>query len=156
MRLGLALSGGGARGFFHLGVLKALEKLKVKIDVIAGTSVGSLIGGCYALYADASAAEERLFEVFDKYSQDITALRNYASSSAIDERMYFSRTHLNFLKEFFLWNLHIIRPYLIDPKPFLKIFKHIFREKCFSDCKIPFCATSVDLIKGELVYLMTV
>jgi NTE family protein len=47
--------------------------------------------------------------------------------------------------------LHIIRPYLIDPKPFLKIFKHIFREKCFSDCKIPFCATSVDLIKGELV-----
>jgi NTE family protein len=47
-RIGLALSGGGARGLAHLGVLKALERAGVHIDAIAGTSMGSLIGGLYA------------------------------------------------------------------------------------------------------------
>ncbi|MFT6873677.1 MAG: NTE family protein, partial [Roseivirga sp.] len=37
MKIGLALSGGGARGFAHFGVLKALEELGVKIDVVSGT-----------------------------------------------------------------------------------------------------------------------
>ena len=46
--IGLALSGGGARGGAHLGVLRALEELGVPVDVIAGTSVGAIIGGFYA------------------------------------------------------------------------------------------------------------
>ena len=44
----LALSGGGARGFAHIGVLKALEQLRIPIDCIAGTSMGSIVGGLYA------------------------------------------------------------------------------------------------------------
>jgi len=47
-RIGLALSGGGARGIAHVGVLKALEELHVPIDYIAGTSMGSIAGGLYA------------------------------------------------------------------------------------------------------------
>jgi len=47
-RIGLALSGGGARGSAHVGVLKVLEKMHVPIDYIAGTSMGSIIGGLYA------------------------------------------------------------------------------------------------------------
>ncbi|MFL5605933.1 MAG: patatin-like phospholipase family protein [Gemmatimonadaceae bacterium] len=47
-RIGLALSGGGARGLAHLGVLRALERAGVRIDAIAGTSMGSLVGGLYA------------------------------------------------------------------------------------------------------------
>jgi NTE family protein len=47
-KIGLALSGGGARGMAHVGVLKALEKLRVPIDYIAGTSMGSIVGGLYA------------------------------------------------------------------------------------------------------------
>jgi NTE family protein len=46
--VGLALSGGGARGGAHIGVLKALDELRVPIDCIAGTSVGAVIGGFYA------------------------------------------------------------------------------------------------------------
>ncbi len=46
--IGLALSGGGARGGAHIGVLKALEELRVPVDCIAGTSVGAVIGGFYA------------------------------------------------------------------------------------------------------------
>lgn len=48
IRVGLALSGGGARGGAHVGVLKALEELDVPIHCIAGTSMGAIIGGFYA------------------------------------------------------------------------------------------------------------
>ena len=47
-RIGLVLSGGGARGAAHIGVLQVLEELRVPIDAIAGTSMGALVGGAYA------------------------------------------------------------------------------------------------------------
>src|SRR5580698_7442209 len=47
-RIGLVLSGGGARGATHIGVLKMLDQLHVPIDVIAGTSMGAVVGGLYA------------------------------------------------------------------------------------------------------------
>jgi len=47
-QVGVALSGGGARGFAHVGVLKALEELGIHVDVVAGTSMGGIIGGLYA------------------------------------------------------------------------------------------------------------
>ncbi|MFY0592153.1 patatin-like phospholipase family protein [Roseivirga sp.] len=48
MKVGIALSGGGARGIAHLGVLKALEELGITIDFISGTSAGSIVGAFYA------------------------------------------------------------------------------------------------------------
>jgi NTE family protein len=47
-RIGLALGGGGARGIAHIGVLKTLEEMRIPVDCIAGTSMGSIIGGLYA------------------------------------------------------------------------------------------------------------
>ena len=47
-KVGLVLSGGAARGLAHIGVLKALEEQGVRIDAIAGTSMGAVIGGLYA------------------------------------------------------------------------------------------------------------
>ena len=47
-RIGLVLSGGGARGVAHVGVLKVLDELNVPIDAIAGTSMGAVVGGLYA------------------------------------------------------------------------------------------------------------
>ena len=48
MKIGLVLSGGGARGISHLGVLKALDELGVRLDYISGTSTGALVGSLYA------------------------------------------------------------------------------------------------------------
>ena len=48
LRIGLVLSGGGARGIAHVGVLQVLEQLHVPIDAIAGTSMGAVVGGLYA------------------------------------------------------------------------------------------------------------
>jgi len=56
----LALSGGGARGFAHLGVLKVLEELRIPIDCIAGTSMGAVVGGLYAAGFSASEIEAKL------------------------------------------------------------------------------------------------
>ncbi|HJY12854.1 MAG TPA: patatin-like phospholipase family protein, partial [Flavobacterium sp.] len=47
-KIGLVLSGGGAKGFAHIGVLKVLEEAGIKIDYIGGTSMGAVIGGLYA------------------------------------------------------------------------------------------------------------
>ena len=47
-KIGLVLSGGGAKGFAHIGVLKVLEEAGVKIDFIGGTSMGAVVGGLYA------------------------------------------------------------------------------------------------------------
>ncbi|GAB4473065.1 MAG: patatin-like phospholipase PlpD [Burkholderiaceae bacterium] len=47
-RVGLVLSGGGARGFAHIGVLKVLQALRVPVDAIAATSMGAIVGGAYA------------------------------------------------------------------------------------------------------------
>ena len=47
-RVGLALSGGSAHGLAHVGVLKVLQELRVPVDYVAGTSMGSIVGGLYA------------------------------------------------------------------------------------------------------------
>jgi len=48
MKIGVVLSGGGARGISHIGVLKALEEMGVEISCVAGTSAGSIVGALYA------------------------------------------------------------------------------------------------------------
>ena len=60
--VGLALGGGGARGFAHLGVLRALEEARVPIDVIGGTSIGALVAAFYAMGWDAEEREARATE----------------------------------------------------------------------------------------------
>lgn len=56
-KVALVLSGGGAKGFVHIGVLKVLEEEGIPIDMIVGTSIGSLVGGIYALGYNASEIE---------------------------------------------------------------------------------------------------
>lgn len=56
-KVGLVLSGGGARGFFHIGVLMALQRLKVKVDMVAGCSIGAMIGTMYAKNPDINLEE---------------------------------------------------------------------------------------------------
>ena len=59
-KIGLVLSGGGARGIAHIGVLKVLQELRVPVDYIAGTSMGSIVGGSYALGMSPQEMEERV------------------------------------------------------------------------------------------------
>ncbi len=62
-RVGLVLSGGGARGLAHVGVLKVLEREHIPVDVIAGTSMGAIIGGLYASGLSAEQMERELLRI---------------------------------------------------------------------------------------------
>jgi NTE family protein len=57
-RVGLVLSGGAAKGLAHVGVLKALEENEIPVDYVVGTSMGGIIGGCYAAGMSPSAIED--------------------------------------------------------------------------------------------------
>jgi NTE family protein len=59
-RIALVLSGGGARGYAHIGVLKTLESLRVPIDMVVGTSMGAVVGGLYASGLPAEELERRV------------------------------------------------------------------------------------------------
>ena len=61
-KVGLVLSGGGAKGFAHIGVLKEIEKAGIQIDYIGGTSMGAIIGGLYAAGYSASQIEKIILE----------------------------------------------------------------------------------------------
>jgi NTE family protein len=62
-RVGLVLSGGGARGLAHVGVLKVLERERVPVDLVVGTSMGAIIGGLYASGMRAADIERELIAV---------------------------------------------------------------------------------------------
>lgn len=61
--IGLVLGGGGVRGFFHMGVIKALQELNVKVDKISGTSIGAVVGAIYA--ADPNVDFEKIIKEID-------------------------------------------------------------------------------------------
>jgi len=62
-KIGLALGGGGAKGLAHIGVIKALINAGIKIDYIAGTSIGALVGGWYAATGDIKTLENFILDI---------------------------------------------------------------------------------------------
>lgn len=75
MKLGIALSGGGIRGIAHAGVLKALEENGIKIDIIGGTSAGSLVASLYAM----GYSPYYIYILFKRYAEELV----YISSGPI-------------------------------------------------------------------------
>lgn len=62
--LGIAFGGGGARGFAHIGVMQELQKLGVEVDMVAGTSMGSIVGALFALEMDHNEIMEKMNRYF--------------------------------------------------------------------------------------------
>lgn len=74
-KLGLALGGGAARGFAHIGVLKVLEEAGIEIDLVAGTSMGSLVGAFYCSGMSISLMEKLAVRMQRKTWMDLTIPR---------------------------------------------------------------------------------
>ncbi len=92
MKIGLALSGGGARGFAHIGVLKALEENSIGIDCVSGTSAGSFVGAAFA----SGMPVERIIEIANKVSWFNMAGISYSP------RAFFSNASMaNFIRQYF-------------------------------------------------------
>jgi NTE family protein len=88
MKLGIALGGGGAKGFAHLGVLKALQRHGIEFDVVTGTSIGSLVGAAYSAgYIDdleAAAKGISLTEIPKLLSPAWSRTGFFSGNSALD------------------------------------------------------------------------
>lgn len=83
MKLGVALSGGGIRGIAHAGALKALEDNGIKIDVIGGTSAGSLVASLYAM----GYSPYYIYILFKRYAKDIVEINSAPIISGIGNFM---------------------------------------------------------------------
>lgn len=91
-RIGLALSGGAARGIAHVGVLRALEENNIPIDAIAGASAGAMIGGCYATGLSIERLEEMASTFRWRHTSRLSFSRLGLQSNARMEK--FLRKHL--------------------------------------------------------------
>jgi NTE family protein len=94
-RICLVLSGGGARGMAHIGVLKVLEDLKIPIDCIAGTSMGAIVGGLYASGMTAAEIEATIRSVdWQEAFRDAPPRRDLAFRRKQDDRNFLVRLPL--------------------------------------------------------------
>lgn len=74
--VGVVLSGGGARGWVHIGVLRALLEAQVPIDAIGGTSSGAIVGACYATTLNFDACYQRMYDITMSEAKPM-AFRNF-------------------------------------------------------------------------------
>lgn len=120
--VGLALSSGGARGIAHIGVLRALEKANIPIDMMVGTSAGSLFGGLYA-------TGKPIEEIAD-FARGLSKLIEFKSG---------------------LWDPKLSLPWdgLIKGNATLKYLDKQFNHATFADTRIPFYVVAADVLSGE-------
>lgn len=151
-KVALVLSGGGAKGFAHIGVLKVLEEEGIPIDIIVGTSMGSLVGGIYSI--GYSAAElDSLVKHMDW---------NYALSDEIP-RKYLSRND-QLLKQRYIFSLPLTEDKKLSLPQGLIKGQNILNFFCgiagnvpvdgdFSEFPIDYACVATDLQTGEEVVL---
>ena len=152
-KVGLALSGGGARGAAHIGVLKQLEALNIPVDYIAGTSIGSIIGGLYASGYSAAELEVLISEIdWDSAFSDSTNRASLPMRRKLDET--------DFLIDF---EVGVDKSGIAVPKGVLQgqelrlilndIFRGVMLIDDFDKLPIPFRAVASDIEHGEPVVL---
>lgn len=150
-RIGLLLSGGGARGFAHIGLLKQLEDNGIRPDYIAGTSMGALLGALYAMGYTADQIERLAREAnwFHLLSNE-----EPLEEVAIDLKPNVGRSQLSMV-----WRDGQFRlpRGAIESQSLWILFQQLVwpaaRVHNFDSLTIPFRCCAVDLKKGELVVL---
>lgn len=148
-KIGLVLSGGGARGFAHIGVLKVLEENNIPIDYIVGTSMGSIIGGLYAIGETPEDIEKGVEGIaWDKVFKDF-ANRDYKSFRRKQDDYDFFNLHRVGVTDDGLQ----ISPGLIEGQQIELALDRLaypgFHIKDFDRFRIPYRAIATDIATGE-------
>lgn len=152
-KIGVVLSGGGAKAFAHIGVLKALEENKIPLDYIVGTSSGALIGALYASgYSPEEIEDYVLSELFQlassgKIKRNQNFLLNKQEPNAKMFGMSFSKE--NFLKKSLPTNF--TSSHLLDFEMMHLLGKSNFYNNNFDSLFIPFRCVASDISKKESV-----
>ncbi len=152
-RIGLALSGGGARGAAHVGVLKVLEEARIPIDYIAGTSMGSIVGGLYASGIPADELERLLTNTdWNAAFSDFIPRTDRSFRRKRDDDLYLVRHKPGVSREGLLFP-----PGLIDGQQIDLLLKRYslgaVEIRDFDSLAIPYRAVAADLATGEPLVL---
>ncbi|MDD3643720.1 MAG: patatin-like phospholipase family protein [Candidatus Krumholzibacteria bacterium] len=152
-RIGLALSGGGARGAAHIGVLKVLEEMRIPIDCVAGTSMGSIVGGMYAMGMTPAEIEELVSTIdwSDAFLDDIPR-DDRSFRRKRDDDSYLVRQRPGISGFTLRFPPGILNGQKID----LLLKRHTMpaREvRDFDDLGIPYRAVAADIETGEQIVL---
>lgn len=149
-RIGLALGGGGARGFAHIGVLKALVREGIPIDIIVGTSSGALIGGAYASGTSPEEMERKIGEYLNSKEYQSSAVRTIERAHD-GERTSLTRKIQGFFQNKFLLLQAMFKPGILSAEEFQSMIDFFIPDMLIQDTVIPFRAVATDLISGEQV-----
>jgi NTE family protein len=151
-KIALALGGGGARGYAHIGVMKALKSHSVPIDLVVGTSIGAIIGGYYCLNPDVNALERSFLELVN-HPQIRNLESFFAQASEDSDKKFIVQRLLYRIRDICLWNLKKARRWLIRTEPIITLLSELYGEKKFLDTQIPFACVAVDLIRGSEIII---
>lgn len=147
-KIGLSLAGGGAKGFSHIGVLKVLDSLGVKIDYVAGTSMGSIVGGLYASGYTGKDIEKIVMET-DFYSI-------IANEKNRQETTFFNKNNDKYLLTVPIKDGKInVLPKAISTGQkniymLKELFKNVSNVDDFSKLPIPFLCIATNLESGKM------
>ncbi|WP_234109478.1 patatin-like phospholipase family protein [Chryseobacterium sp. R2A-55] len=147
-KIGLSLSGGGAKGFAHIGVLKVLDSLGVKVDYISGTSMGAIIGGLYASGYTGEEIEKIVMDTdfFTLIANEKTRQETSFFNKSVDKYLLtipVSKGRINFLPKAISTGQKNI--YLLK-----ELFKNVSNIDDFSKLPIPFMCVATNLESGKM------
>ncbi len=150
-KIGLVLSGGGAKGLAHIGVIKVLEELNIPVDYVTGTSMGSIIGGLYATGYNAQTLNSAVKAInWDKIFIDQLKLNELSMDEKEDEGKYFVSIPVK--------NYGLAVPQgFIDgqklSKLLIKLTNPVENISDFSKLPRPFLCIATDIVTGKPVEL---
>lgn len=152
-KVGVVLSGGGAKGMSHIGVLKVLEKAGIPVDVVTGTSIGSIVGGLYSIGYNAHSLDSMVRT--QDWTYVITDKEDLSKQSYLDRKKqntYVFNTALNFGKR------DVNAGGLIKGKNLAELFQKLFVGYTDSldfnkDLLIPFACVATNIMdNSEVVF----
>ena len=150
-KIGLVLSGGGAKGFAHVGVLKVIEEAGVKIDFIGGTSMGAVIGGLYASGYNAAQIDSIVSVTnFDNLLMDYIPRSSKSFYEKRNDEMYALVLPFN---KFKIGAPQSISKGMFNYNLFNKLTFHVRHVRDFNQLPIPFLCIATDIEHGEQVVI---
>ncbi len=153
LRVGLVLGGGGARGAAHIGVLKELERLRIPIDAIAGTSMGAIVGGLYATGVNAEELETLVSSLdWTAALSDKSARRDLSFRRKQDEREFPINFELGLRGTDLILPNGVIQGQKLDLL-LRELTLRVSHIDDFDKLPIPFRAIASDIVAGEAVVL---
>ena len=152
-RIGLVLSGGGALGSAHVGVLGVLEELRIPIDFVVGTSMGALVGGLYASGLSPAEMEQILADTdWRRVLEDRPPRREISYRQKVDDQAFLADFEAGFNRGRFSTPPGLISGQSIGPA-LRRMAARTLGVRDFDALPIPFRAVATDLATGEEVVL---